>query len=134
MLHCIDAAGTGDITESGKIWSYDGIERSISSATIDAGLLYIPDIAGKVHCLDADSGTVHWVHETGSETWGTPLVVDGKIYLGNKREFLVLATGREPKVLSEARLGSPMYASAIVADGVVYVASQRHLWAVAAAK
>ena len=131
ILHCIDAAGTGDITQSGKIWSYDKIERTISSATIAEGLLYIPDIAGKLHCLDPNTGQVHWVHETGSETWGTPLMADGKIYLGNAREFLVLAAGREPKVLSEARLGSPMYASAIVADGVVYVASQCHLWAVA---
>ena len=30
LFYCIDATKTGDITESGNIWSYDGIERSIS--------------------------------------------------------------------------------------------------------
>jgi outer membrane protein assembly factor BamB len=130
MLHCIDATRTGDITESGKIWSYDGIERSISSVTISDGLAYIPDIAGKLHCLKADTGECCWVHETVAETWGTPLLADGKIYLGNQRKFLILAAGRRPKVLFETRLGSPMYASAVAANGVVYVASQRQLWAV----
>ena len=30
MLHCIDATKTGDITETGRIWSYDGLDRTIS--------------------------------------------------------------------------------------------------------
>ncbi len=130
MLHCIDATQTGDITESGKIWSYDKIQRSISSATISDSLVYVPDIAGKLHCLSADTGECHWVHDMVSETWGTPVIADGKIYLGNQKKFLILAAGRQPKVLSEVRLGSPMYASAIVANGVLYVTSQRQLWAV----
>ena len=56
MLHCIDATKTGDITQTGRIWSYDGLDRTISPATIADGLVYIPDIAGRVHCLDADTG------------------------------------------------------------------------------
>jgi hypothetical protein len=41
-----------------------------------------------------------------------------------------MAAGKEPKVLSEVRLGSPAYSTPITANGVVYVASQRYLWAV----
>ena len=100
--------------------------------TVADGLVYAPDIAGKLHCLDADTGNCYWVHDTISEMWASPLVVDQKIYLGNQRKFLVLAAGREPKLLSECRPGSPVYASAVVADGVLYVASQKHLWAVQA--
>jgi len=133
MLHCIDATGTGDVTTTGKIWSYDGLDRSLSDATIADGLVYVPDVAGRLHCLDADTGQCYWVHDARAETWGSPLVADGKVYLGTKTQLLVLAAGKQPNVLSQIRLGAPVYTSPIVANGVLYVASQQYLWAVQAA-
>jgi outer membrane protein assembly factor BamB len=130
MLHCIDATKTGDVTESGRIWSYDGIDRTIASPTIAEGLVYIPDIAGRVHCLDADTGKRYWVYETGDQTWGSVLAADGKLYFGTKKEFMVMAAGKAAKVLSRVQLGSAMYSTPIVANGVLYVASQQYLWAV----
>ena len=130
MLHCIDATGSGDITTSGKVWSYDALDRSISTVAVADGLVYIPDVAGRLHCLEADTGKPCWVHEMKSEAWGSPLVADGKIYLGNQREFLIMAAGRRPKVLDSMRLGSAVYTTPVVADGVLYVTSQRYLWAV----
>ncbi len=131
LLHCIDATRTGDVTRSGKIWSYDGLDRSMATVTIADGLVYASDVAGRLHCLDADTGQVYWVHDMGAETWGGALVADGKLYIGNKRRFFIMAAGKEPKVLSQLSLGSPAYSTPITANGVVYVASQRYLWAVA---
>jgi outer membrane protein assembly factor BamB len=130
MFHCIDATKTGDITESGRVWAYDGLDRSIATAAIADGLVYITDIAGRLHCLDADTGHCYWVHETKAETWGGVLVADGKLFFGTKKAFWTLAHGKEPKVLSELHLGSPVYSTPIVANGVLYVASQQYLWAV----
>jgi len=131
LLHCIDATGKGDITQSGCVWRYDGLDRSISTVAVAGGLLYIPDIAGRLHCLDAESGKVHWVYETRAETWGSPLVADGKVYLGTKKHFWVFQAGTKPRVLAKIRLGSPVFSTAITANGVLYVASQTYLWAVA---
>lgn len=130
MLHCIDATKTGDITTSGRVWTYDGLDRSLSTVAIAEGLLYVTDVAGRLHCLDAATGQCHYVYETKAETWGGPLLADGKIYFGNKREFYVMAAGKEPRVLSKIRVGSPIYSTPIAANGVLYVASQRYLWAV----
>lgn len=132
ILHCIDAGKTGDITRSGKVWSYDALDRTVASPSVAGGLLYIPDVAGRLHCLDVATGKPAWVHETAAETWGSALVADGKVYLGTQKMFWVLAAGREPKVLSKVSLGSPMYNTPVAANGTLYVASQRHLWAVAA--
>ena len=129
-LVCIDAAKTGDITETGRVWSYDRIERTVSTAAIAGGLLYVADLPGRVHCLDPDSGQCHWVHETGSETWNSTLVADGKIYLGAKKHFSVLAAGRRPELLGTVHLGTPVDCCPAVANGVMYVASQNYLWAV----
>jgi len=132
ILHCIDATKTGDITQSGKIWSYTDIDRTIASPTIADGLLYIPDIAGRIHCLEADSGKCCWVHETKTEIWSSALVADGRLYIGTKKGLLVMAAGKEAKVLKEIPLGSPAYCTPVVANGTLYVASQRYLWAVQA--
>jgi outer membrane protein assembly factor BamB len=130
MLHCIDATKRGDVTKTARIWTYDGMDRSISTVAIAGGLVYAPDIAGRLHCLDAETGQCHWVYETKAETWGSPLVADGKVYLGTKKYFFVFAAGKaRPKVLAKIGLGSPVYGSAIAANGVLYVASQRRLWA-----
>jgi outer membrane protein assembly factor BamB len=130
LLHCIDATQTGDITATGRIWSYDGLDRTIASATIADGLVYITDIAGRLHCLDAATGRCSWVYDTKAETWGGVLVADGKVYFGTRKEFLVMAAGKEPRVLSRVRLGSPVFSTPIAANGVLYVASQQYLWAV----
>jgi len=130
MLHSIDATKTGDVTQSGCLWSYDGLDRTISTVAIADGLLYVTDVAGRLHCLDAETGKLQWVYETKAESWGGPLVADGKLYFGNQKEFFIMTAGREPKVLCRVRLGSPVYSTPIVAHGVVYVASQQYLWAI----
>jgi outer membrane protein assembly factor BamB len=129
-LFCIDATRTGDITANGAIWSYADVGRSMSSVSIADGLLYLADTAGRIHCLDADTGKLYWVHDMHSDVWSSTFVVDGKVYIGTRKNFCVLAAGKEKKLLAEIRLGSQVRSTPTVADGVLYVASQRYLWAV----
>ncbi len=126
-LHCIDATGNGDISQSGRIWCYDQIDRTLSTPSVADGLVYIPDLTGPLHCLDADTGRCCWTFDTGNETWGSTLVADGKVYLVTKKSFHVLATGKEKKVLSSIRIGADC--TPIVADGVVYVLLRGTLYA-----
>jgi len=132
MLACINAARTGDVTKTGELWRYDKLDRSLSTVSIADGLLYIADVAGQLHCLDAETGECYWVHQTNAQVWGSTLVVDGRVYLGTQKSFWVLKAGKEKKVLHEIPLGAPVYNTPIAANGVLYVASQRYLWAVAA--
>ncbi|MDD4787579.1 MAG: PQQ-binding-like beta-propeller repeat protein [Pirellulales bacterium] len=126
-LHCIDATGSGDITQSGRIWCFDQIDRSLSTPSIADGLVYIADLTGRLYCLDADTGHCFWTFETGNETWGSTLVADGKVYLVTKKSFHVLAAGKEKKQLSSIRIGADC--TPIVADGVVYVLLRCTLYA-----
>ncbi len=130
LLHCIDASKTGDITKTGCVWTYGGIERSIASVAIKDGLLYTADLAGKVHCLDEKTGKPVWIHETGNETWSTPLVADEKVYVCTKSKLVTLAEGRTRKVLSEISLGSSAYSTPVAANGTLFVCSQSYIWAV----
>ncbi|MBM3878386.1 MAG: pyrrolo-quinoline quinone [Verrucomicrobia bacterium] len=131
-LVCVDATRSGDITQSGLLWEFRGIHRSISTVSIDpaTGLLFAGDFSGFVHCLEAETGKHLWTHDMKAHLWGSTLVADGKVYLGDEDgDFVVLAASREKKLLSETNLNAPVYSTPVVANGIVYVASNSHLYA-----
>ena len=141
-LVCLDATKTGDITKTGVIWDYKDIHRSISTVAISPdGLLFIGDFSGFFYCLDADTGKVYWTYDMKAHMWGSPLVADGKVYVGDEDgDLVVFAASKEKKVLStmivdgrEAdgpNLGAPVYSTPVVANGVLYIASNTHLFAI----
>jgi outer membrane protein assembly factor BamB len=132
-LSCIDASKTGDITQTGKVWTFEHIGRTMSTVCVADGLVYAAEYAGKLHCLDAATGALVWTHDTLAHIWGSPLVADGKVYLGNEDGFVtVLKHGRDKRVLAEIELPAPVYGTPVVANGVLYVMCQTHLFAVAA--
>jgi outer membrane protein assembly factor BamB len=131
-LHCIDATKTGDITGPGRVWTYQGLDRTLSTVSIADGLLYTCDVGGRLHCVDAETGQCLWVHETSSAVWGSTLVADGKVYMPTPKGLFVLAAGREKKVLSQISVGATIYATPVAANGTLYIASQGGwLWAAA---
>ncbi len=129
-IKCIDASQTGDITESGLIWSYPLEHHSCSTPSIQDGLVYVADTAGKVHCLDAMTGKPYWVHSAGGEIWASTLTADGKVYIGTRRgNFWALATGREKRVLGSVRMNDPIISTAVAANGTLYVSTLYQLYA-----
>lgn len=131
-LWCIDPAQPGpDITRAGKVWCYQGLDRTLSTVSVTGGLVYIADVAGRVHCLEAASGRPLWIHETRQEVWGSTLVADGKLYLPTHKALWVLAAGREKKVLAQIPMTAPIYGSLAAADGALYLATKNFLRAVA---
>ena len=130
-LVCVDPTGTGDVTKTKKIWSFQGINRSISTVSITPeGLLFIGDFSGFVYCLNADTGEHYWTHDMKAHMWGSTLVADGKVYVGDEDgDLVVLEAAKAKKVLSETNLGAPVYSTPVVANGVLYVGSSTHLYA-----
>jgi outer membrane protein assembly factor BamB len=129
-LHAIDATQRGDISDSGLVWRTEAIRRSLSTVAIDDGLLYIADFSGYLRCLDVATGQEVWVYDTFAAIWGSPLLVDGKIYLGDEDgDVVVLRAGRELERLAEMHLGSPVYGAPIAANGVLYINTISELFA-----
>jgi outer membrane protein assembly factor BamB len=131
----IDASKTGDVTETAKVWHWgdDDFNRTISTAAIHDGLLYVSDLSGFLYCLDVKTGKHHWTHDTFAAVWGSPFVADGKVYLGDEDgDVVVLATGTTKKVLGEINMGGAVYTTPVAKDGVLYIATRAELFAIAA--
>ncbi|MBI1764966.1 MAG: PQQ-binding-like beta-propeller repeat protein [Acidobacteria bacterium] len=131
-LYCIDPTKRGDITKSGLLWQYDKIRRTVSTGAIADGLLYYSDFSGFLHCLDAKTGQAYWTHDMFAAIWGSPLVVDGKVYLGDEDgDVVVMQAGKEKKLLTETNLGSSVYSSPVPANGALFIMNRNQLFSLA---
>lgn len=133
-LSCIDATKSGDVTQTGRVWADEKIGRSVSTVAIDpaSGLLFAAEFTGMLRCYDAATGRAFWSHDLKAHVWGSPLVADGKVYIGDEDgDFTVLAAAEEKQVLSETNLGAPVYGSAVAANGVLFIQTSTHLFAFA---
>lgn len=127
-LTCIDPSkGNG---QDAIVWQFKNLGRTISTPSIVDGLIYISDYSGKVFCIDAETGKEYWFHDTLSHIWGSTMVVDGKVLIGNEDgELIILAAGKEKKELSTVEFPSPIFSTPIVANGTLYIMTETHLYA-----
>jgi outer membrane protein assembly factor BamB len=152
----VDATKTGDVSaelgeigEQGKpnpnsavIWHYGGVDeegdeifrRTMSTVAIANGRVYAADLSGYVHCIDLKTGKRKWVHDLLSGVWGSPLCVDGKVFIGNEDGKLTVldAMADEAKVLGEFDTVkfSSIYSTPTFANGNMYVSDRTRLYAV----
>jgi outer membrane protein assembly factor BamB len=131
-FYAIDATKRGDITQTGRIFHYDKIRRSISTAAVADGLVYISDFSGFLHCLDARTGQPYWTHDTFAAIWSSPFVADGKVYLGDEDgDVVVLQHAKEKKILAEMNMGSAVYSTPVPAHGTLFINNRNQLFAIA---
>jgi outer membrane protein assembly factor BamB len=125
-LKCIDPTGP---TER---WSYTLDRHTLTTPAVADGLVFASDTSRHIHCVDATTGQSVWVQDTRGDFWSSPLVADGKLYIGSRKgDYWIMAATREKKVLANLDLGAPISATTTVANGVLYIATMRELLAVA---
>jgi outer membrane protein assembly factor BamB len=106
---CIDPSGRGDVTKTHEKWRIDGLEAGYSSPAFHDGRLYVFDNSANLHAIDAATGKVAWKHSVGTVMKGSPVVADGKIYVGEvTARFAILEPSAEScKTLSEINFPTP---------------------------
>ncbi|MCS7271720.1 MAG: PQQ-binding-like beta-propeller repeat protein, partial [Gemmataceae bacterium] len=102
-----DADGKEKIGEkpnpnSHELWRFGGTDdrkwaprdfrfgRTMSTACVVDDIVYISELAGFLHCLDANTGKHYWSFDTKASIWGSPYYVDGKILLANDQGELFI--------------------------------------------
>ena len=130
-LWAIDATKEGDVTDSAVVWHYD-FRRTISTVAIQNGLLFAANLTGFLHCIDLETGKKYWEHDLLAAVWGSPYLVDGKLYIGDEDgDVTVLAASKEKKVIAEMNMGNSAYGTAVAANGVLYIMTRSDLYSIA---
>ncbi len=133
-----------DRNGDGKIDFEETMHRTVGSVVIKDNILYIADFSGLFHCLDAKTGKPHWTYDMLSAAWGSPLVVDGKVYIGDEDgDVAIFQHSADPNsamkdeggdmvpYYGEISMNNSVYSTPIVAGNVLYIANRTHLFAIA---
>jgi outer membrane protein assembly factor BamB len=155
-----------DNPNSAAVWHYskfdqngDGeydfeevMHRSCGTVAIQKDLLFVADFSGLLHCLDAKTGRVHWTYDLLAAVWGSPLIVDNKVYIGDEDgEVAIFRLSADPRVaMSEVDgelhpinamvsdggsvemtyMANSVYSTPIVVSNVLYITNKTHLFAI----
>ena len=133
LIHAISPNGEGDVTRSGLLWTSREVGRVVGTPIVKDGLLYVGDVGGTVHCLDAATGAHLWKHETNDAIWGCLLLAGDRLYVGNDAGLMtVLRAGRRKELLAEIQMDAPLYTRPAVNGNALYLATARRLYLIAA--
>jgi len=132
LLHAISPYGQGDVTESGRLWTSREVGRVVGTPIVKDGLLYVGDLGGTVHCLDATTGAHLWKHETNDAIWGSLLLAGDRLYAGNEGGLMtVLRAGRRKELLAQIEMDAPLYSRPAVVGDALYLATANRLYVIA---
>ncbi len=128
VWHYAEADQNGD----GKAEFEETMHRTCGTVVIKDGLLYISDFSGLFHCVDAKTGKPHWTHDLFAATWGSALIVEDKVYIGDEEgKVTVFKLSAEKELLAENNMGNSVYSTPVIANNIMYIANKTHLFAIA---
>jgi outer membrane protein assembly factor BamB len=144
-----------DRNGDGEIAFEEEMHRSCGTVAIKNDLLFIADFSGMFHCLNAKTGQVHWSHDMLAAAWGSPLIVEDHVYIGDEDgDISIFNLSADPKVAMKeingeyypinaqeedsddalagdvTRMGNSVYSTPIVANNVLFIANRTHLFAI----
>jgi outer membrane protein assembly factor BamB len=132
FVYAISPNGRGDVTKSGLLWTSREVGRVVGTPIVKDGLLYVGDLAGTVHCLDAATGEHLWKHETNDAIWGCFLLAGDRLYAGNAEGLMtVLRAGRRKELLGQIEMDSPLYARPTAVGDTLFLATANRLYLIA---
>jgi len=133
LIHAISPNGQGDVTGSRLLWTSHAVGRVVGTPIAKDGLLYVGDLGGTIHCLDAATGAHVWQHDTNAAIWGSLLLAGDRLYVGNEDGGMtVLRAGRRKELLAQIEMDAPLYSRPAVIGDALYLATANRLYFIAA--
>jgi outer membrane protein assembly factor BamB len=142
MLAAVPTSSTGVLADKGARWLVRGVQAGYASPVSDGERIYLLDNGGVLLAFDLKSGKELWKQTIGTIAKASPVLADGKLYLGTENtgdaggKFFIIKPGPDKaEILDQDWLGTPqqseqIIASPIVARGRVYVTSMDALYAI----
>jgi outer membrane protein assembly factor BamB len=148
LLTRFDASLKGEIKKEQTKWFRHGVQIGFPTPVADEanGMLYAVDNGAILFGIDLQTGQTLWTKKLGTMQKGSPVLADGKLYVGtengrvhilkpSKTGVEVLDDDALPISIQEGTGGAepgpePIVASPAVANGRVYIASMDALYAI----
>lgn len=127
-LTAVRLGGKGEVSKTHAAYTLKKGAPYVPTPLYLDGRLYLISDAGIASALEAATGRVIWSERLGAEFFGSPVLIEGRIYCPTtKGEMVVLATGDEFKLLARNPIGEGTHSTPCVDGGRLYVKTFTHL-------
>lgn len=133
----VKAGGSGDVSDTHRLWSVPRDKGRIGSGVIKAGHIYILNTNGVAQCIDLQTGRTVWeerIKGSGarSESWSSMILAGDRLYVLNQgSDTIVLRASPQFESLALNPLNDGMTNASIAAsDGEFFIRTHAHLWCI----
>lgn len=127
--------GSGDITESNRLWRNERNPQSIGSGIILDGSWYVPDAGpGTLRCLDPKTGKTLWTERAGGGNyWGSIVMADGLMYVTNQEGVTIVFRPSPQKfeLVATNKLDEASNSTPAISNGQIFIRTMEHLYCIA---
>lgn len=132
----IRAGGTGDVTESNRLWRHPKTKQRIGSGAVHEGHIYIHNSPGIAECFDLKTGQLVWEERLSGESvkttnWSSVLIADGLCYtITQGGDCFVFRASPKFELLATNSLGEYSNSSIVPSHGQLFLRTHQHLWCI----
>ena len=129
--------GSGDVTETHRIWDHPKTKQRIGSGAIHEDHIYIHEDPGVAECIDLKTGQTIWEERlkgpgASGVNWSSVTIADGNCYTINQGgDCFVFRASPMFELIATNSLGEPSNSSIVPSDGQLFIRTHQALWCIA---
>ncbi|MEM9701371.1 MAG: PQQ-binding-like beta-propeller repeat protein [Planctomycetota bacterium] len=129
----VNATGEGNVTATKRLWQTPKGGGWLGTGVTVDGTVYVADMGGTLHALDAETGETLWRTRTAGSTWSsvTRGGADRLFLLSKEGATTVFAPNKERfEEIAVNRLAESTNASVVIARNTLLLRTDEALWAI----
>ncbi len=140
MAIAVRAGGSGDVTESRRVWHHPRSPQRIGSGVIKDGHIYIHNDPGTAMCIDLKTGENVWTERLKGEgksgvNWSSVMLSGDNCYsITQGGDCFVFKASPKFELVSVNSLGEPSNSSIVPSNGELFIRTHAALWCITAKK
>ena len=140
MSLAVKPGGTGDVTQTARLWHHPKTKQRIGSGVIHDGHIYILNDPGVAECFELESGKLVWEERLKgpgpkADNWSSMVLADGKLFSINQGgDAFVLKASPKFEVLATNSVHEITMSSLAPSNGEIFVRTYQHLWCIGEGK
>jgi outer membrane protein assembly factor BamB len=128
FVAAVRMGGKGDVTSTHLAYTVKVSAPYVPTPLVQGDRIFWISDDGVASCVEASTGRIVWKERVGGTYFGSPVLIDGKIYcVSSKGEVTVFAAADEFKVLGRSPLGEGSHSTPCVEGDRLYLKSFTHL-------
>jgi outer membrane protein assembly factor BamB len=131
-LHGIKLGGSGDVTDTNRVWETQDTASFVPTPAFYKGRVYVLRDKGQVECINPASGAIDWTADlpkTSASYYASPTVAGGKLYAAREDGMVFVAKiegGFE--LLARNDMNEQITALPVPVEGRIFIRGESHLF------